>query len=195
MKLINYQLQTKIESLSEIKSQGFFKDYIQTILEDTTKPYHQRCDYVGLSLQELKIKIDYLAISIKEMQNLKKKLAESLEIGKELTAEVFVNNGIDRIDGTIISSLTLSKPTTKVKESITIKDINAVIELGYFNVDMEAVEIALKTDKGMKELANFISIDSTKVITPTKVKINTKRTSSNTTETDEILTIEQKQAA
>ncbi len=198
MKLVNYALQTQIENLSEHKSKQFFKDYIQNILEDTTKPYHQRCDYVGLSLNELKLKMDYLSSSIKEMQSLKKKLNESLDIAKELTAEVFVNNGIDKIEGTIISSLTLSKPTNKVKETIIIKDANGVMELGYvkFEPDLESIEKAIHTEKGYKELENFVSIQSTKVMIPSKIKINTKRTSSNSiTETDEILTVEHKEAA
>ena len=41
MKLLNYQLQTHIESLSGAKSTQFFGDYIRTILQDTTKPYYQ----------------------------------------------------------------------------------------------------------------------------------------------------------
>lgn len=88
MKLINYQLQTQIETLSEIKSQEFFKDYIQNILEDESKPYYQKADYVGLSLNTLKSKIDDIASSIKELQALKKRLIESLDIAKTLTAHI-----------------------------------------------------------------------------------------------------------
>ncbi|MDD3477145.1 MAG: hypothetical protein PHI38_09780 [Sulfurimonas sp.] len=113
MKLVNYQLQTQIEYLSNDKPQDFFKDYIRSIIEDTSKPYYQRADYLGLSLKELQSKIDILSSDIKELGQFKKRLAESLEIAKELTAEVFLNNGIDRIEGNIISSITLSKETTK----------------------------------------------------------------------------------
>ncbi len=44
MKLINYQLQTQIEYLGENKANNFFKEYLQGILEDTSKPYYQRAD-------------------------------------------------------------------------------------------------------------------------------------------------------
>ena len=50
MKLVNYQLQTQIEYLGENKTNNFFKEYLQSILEDTSKPYYQRADYIGLSM-------------------------------------------------------------------------------------------------------------------------------------------------
>ena len=72
MKLINYALQTQIEYLAEEKSNNFFKEYLQSILEDTSKPYYQRADYIGLSLNEIKSKIDTLSSDISELQALKK---------------------------------------------------------------------------------------------------------------------------
>ena len=201
MKLINYQLQTQIEYLSEDKSKQHFKDYIKLILEDTSKPYYQRADYIGLSLNEIKSKIDTLASDISDLQTLKKKLTSSLEIAKELTANVLVENGIDRIDGNIISSLTLTTPTSKTKDEILIKNENAVMSLGYvrFSVDVEAIEKALQTKEGKKELKKFVDIATITVSTPSKIKVNTKRVSANNTlnieprETDEILIIEEEQ--
>ena len=68
----------------------------------------------------------------------------------------FLSNGIDRIDGNIISSLTLSNATSKTKDEIIIKNEDALINLGYvkFSVDIEAVEKALSTKEGKKELKN-----------------------------------------
>ncbi len=201
MKLVNYQLQTQIEYLSEDKSKQHFKDYIKLILEDTSKPYYQRADYIGLSLNEIKSKIDTLASDISDLQTLKKKLTSSLEIAKELTANVLLENGIDRIDGNIISSLTLTTPTSKTKDEILIKNENAVMSLGYvkFSVDIEAIEKALQTKEGKKELKKFVDIATITVSTPSKIKVNTKRVSANNTlnieprETDEILIIEEEQ--
>ena len=198
MKLINYQLQTQIEYLSEDKSKQHFKDYIKLILEDTSKPYYQRADYIGLSLNEIKSKIDTLASDISDLQTLKKKLTSSLEIAKELTANVLLENGIDRIDGNIISSLTLTTPTSKTKDEILIKNENAVMSLGYvkFSVDIEAIEKALQTKEGKKELKKFVDVTPITISTPAKIKVNTKRTSTNNAqtevnETDEILVIEE----
>lgn len=197
MKLVNYALQTQIEYLDENKSHSHFKEYLQNILEDTSKPYYQRADYIGLSLNEIKSKIDYLAQDIQELQALKKKLTTALEIAKEQVAEIFVNNGIDRMDGTIISSLTLSKATSTTKEFISIKDENKVMGLGYvkFSVDVDAIEKALKTKEGLKELKEFVSVNTITESTLPKVKVNAKRTSANNEQTDEILVIEEQHVA
>lgn len=191
MKLVNYQLQTQIECLSQDKPKDFFKDYLTTILEDSVKPYFQKADYVGLSLQELKFKIDTLTSNIAELQQLKKKLSVSLEIAKEITASVLIDNGIDRIDGNIISSITLTTPTSKTKTELKILNNNEVMKLGYvkFEPDIEAIEKALLTKEGLKELTDLVSIKETTVTTPAKVKINAKRTSSNNTEIDELLIV------
>ena len=200
MKLVNYQLQTQIEHLSEDKPNNFFKEYLQSILEDTSKPYYQRADYIGLSLNEIKSKIDTLTSDISDLQALKKKLSNALEIAKVQVADIFIANGIDRIDGNIISSLTLTNPTTKTKDEILIKDEKTLINLGYvkFSVDLEAVELALQTKEGKKELKKLVEVMPITVTTPAKIKVNTKRTSANNVEAievDEILVIEEQQVA
>ena len=196
MKLVNYQLQTQIEYLAEEKSNNFFKEYLQSILEDTSKPYYQRADYIGLSLNEIKNKIDTLSSDISELQTLKKKLTSALDIAKVQVAEIFIANGIDRMDGNIISSLTLSNATSKIKDEIIIKNEDALINLGYvkFSVDIEAVELALQTKEGKKELKKLVEVTPITITNPAKIKVNTKRTSANNTqtiETDEILVIEE----
>ena len=199
MKLVNYQLQNQIELLTEQKSNSYFKEYLTNVLEDENKPYYTKADYIGLSLNELKNKIDFLSADIKELQAYKKKLSSALDIAKEVTAEVFVKNGVDRIDGNIISSITLSKPTTKTTDSLDILDSKTVMGMGYvkFDIDTEAIVKAMKTDMGKKELENYVSLISITKTTPSKVKINTKRTSSNTitVNTDEILNITHNEAA
>lgn len=190
MKLINYALQQQIEYLSEEKSKQHFKEYLQSILEDTSTPYFQRCDYVGLSLNELKSKIDTLTKDISELQEYKKKLSSALDIAKELTAEVFINNGIDRIDGNIISSLTLTKPSITTKNKITILKSNELMGLGYvkFSVDDEAIaRVVEENSDALKELESYISIEKIETINPVKVKVNTKRAVNNIITTDEIL--------
>ncbi len=194
MKLVNYALQNQIEYIDENKTNTHFKEYLQSILEDTSKPYYQRADYIGLSLNEIKSKIDCLSKDIAELQSYKKKLTTALDIAKTQVAEIFNSNGIDRMDGNIISSLTLTNAISKTKDEIFIKDENAVLGLGYvkFSVDVEAVEKALQTKEGKKELKKYVDVIPITVTTPAKVKVNTKRNpSNNTIETDEILIIEE----
>ena len=200
MKLVNYQLQTQIEHLGEDKPNNFFKEYLQSILEDTSKPYYQRADYIGLSMQEIKSKIDTLTSDISDLQALKKKLSNALEIAKVQVADIFIANGIDRIDGNIISSLTLTNPTSKTKDEILIKDEKTLINLGYvkFSVDLEAIEKTLQTKEGKKELKKLVDVIPITVTTRAKIKVNTKRTSVNNVEAievDEILVIEEQQVA
>ncbi|MDX9742253.1 MAG: siphovirus Gp157 family protein [Arcobacteraceae bacterium] len=192
MKLVNFQLQTQIEYLSEGKTNSHFREYLQSILEDTSKPYYTRADYIGLSIQEITSKISTIAKDIKELQALKQRYTESLEIAKELTAEIFIANGIDRIDGNILSSLTLTAPTTKNKTDITILSEKEVMQLGYvkFEVDLEAVKVALETKEGKEELKELVQVITIEKEIPAKVKINSKRTANNSDFTvDEILTI------
>jgi len=105
MKTTNYRLQTEIEHLTPTSQKDWFKNYVREILE-SDKPYHVKADYIGLSFQELQNKIDYLSSDIKELQLLKKTLTEAKTIAQEATASVLTEYGIDRIDGTAISSLT-----------------------------------------------------------------------------------------
>lgn len=196
MKLVNYALQNQIEYLSEEKSKQHFKEYLQSILEDTSKPYYQRADYIGLSLNEIKNKVDCLSKDIQELQSYKKKLTTALDIAKSQVAEIFTSNGIDRMDGNIISSLTIQKSTTKEKNIINILDENKLMGLGFvkFSVDVEAVEKHLSTKQGAKELKGLVEVTPLSVTTPAKVKVNTKRVSANNVEmieTDEILIIEE----
>ena len=63
-----------------------------------------------------------------------------------------------------------------------------------FSVDIEAVELALQTKEGKKELKKFVDVTTLTITTPAKIKVNTKRTAANNTqtvETDEILAIEE----
>lgn len=195
MKLVNYALQNQIEYIDENKTNSHFKEYLQTILEDTTKPYYQRADYIGLSLNEIKNKIDFLAKDIQELQSYKKKLTTALDIAKSQVAEIFTSHGILRMDGNIISSLTIQKSTIKEKNITNILDENKLMGLGFvkFSVDVEAVENHLTTKQGAKELKGLVEVIPMTVETPAKIKVNTKRSPSNN-ETDEILIIEEQVA-
>ena len=191
MKLVNTQLQSQMERLSKAKSTEYFMDYIRSILEDTSRPYYKRADYLGLSLLELQSKIDTLTQDIQELQQLKKRLSEAFEIAKEVIASIFAIHGIDRIDGNILSSLTLTPETSKTKLSLKILDEEAVMRLGYIKVepDLQAIEKAMMDIDSMEELDEFVSIESTSVTIPAKIKVNTKKRTSHHTQVDELLAL------
>jgi hypothetical protein len=187
MKTTNYRLQTEIEQLTPTSQRDWFKNYIKEILE-SGKPYHVKADYIGMSLQELQNKIDYLSSDIKELQTLKKTLTQAKVIALEATASVLAEYGIDRIDGTAISSLTITPSKIKTIDKVVITDPNALMALGYTKVmvDEEAVRDAMSTLEGMDEIDKFVEISITTEEVPARIKINAKRGNTHA-ETTELL--------
>lgn len=192
MKLVNYKLQTQMENLNESSTNTHFKEYLKSILEDSNTPYFQKADYIGLSLQEIASKIEYIGSDIKELQAYKKKLQTALTLAKELVADVLIQNGVDRVDGNFISSITLQEESTTSKSDVVILDENKVMGLGYvkFTPDIEAIKIALETSKGKKELEGLVSVITEITTIKPKVKVNSKKAINNTNNTQKPITLE-----
>ena len=188
MKTTNYRLQTEIEHLTPTSQKDWFKNYVREILE-SERPYHAKADYIGLSLQELQNKIDYLSSDIKELQQLKKKLSEAKLIAQEATASVLEEYGIERIDGTAISSLTITPSKIKTKDKLVITDPHGLMALGYtkVTVDEDAVKAAMSTLEGMDEIDKFVEVSVTTEEVPARIKINTKRGKANNEAITELL--------
>jgi len=193
MKMTNYRLQTEIENINTDKTE-WFKNYVRQVLE-SNKPYHVKADYIGLSIKELDNKISYISEDIKELQTLKKNLTTAKSIALEATASVLMEYGIERLDGTSISSITITPPKTKIKDTFKIINANALIELGYFTVvvDENAVKEAMSSLEGMNEIDKFVEIGLIKEETLAKIKVNSRRNSSNNQVT-ELLNIVEQQA-
>ena len=188
MRLVNYKLQTQMENLNENSDNKYFKEYLKSILEDPNIPYFQKADYIGLCLQELNSKVEYIANDIKELQAYKKRLQTALTLAKELVADVLIQNGVDRVDGNVISSITLQSESITTKKEIVVLDENAVMTLGYvkFEPDIEAIKVALETPKGKKELKDIVTTITETSTNKAKVKVNAKKKSSS----NEAITIE-----
>lgn len=188
MRLVNYKLQTQMENLNENSDNKYFKEYLKSILEDPNTPYFQKADYIGLCLQDINSKVEYIANDIKELQAYKKRLQTALTLAKELVADVLIQNGVDRVDGNVISSITLQSESITTKQEIVVLDENAVMTLGYvkFEPDIEAIKVALETPKGKKELKDIVTLISETSTNKAKVKVNAKKKSSS----NEAITIE-----
>ncbi|MDX4066082.1 siphovirus Gp157 family protein [Aliarcobacter skirrowii] len=191
MKLVNYKLQTQMENLNEDSTNQYFKEYIKSILEANT-PYFQKADYIGLSLQEIASKIEYIGTDIRELQAYKKKLQTALTLAKELVADVLIQNGVDRVDGNLISSLTLQAESKSTKSDVVILDENRVMGLGYvkFSPDIEAIKIALETPKGKKELDGLVTVITETTTIKPKVKVNSKKAINNSNNSQKPITLE-----
>ena len=196
MKTTNYRLQTEIEHLSPAEQTEWFKNYIRQVLE-SDKPYHAKADYIGLSIKELDNKIEYLSNDIKEMQNLKRSLQNAKSVAQEAIASVLLEYGIDRIDGTAISSITITPQKTKLKEKLVILDEDALIKLGYFKVvvDEEAVKEAMYTLESMDEIDRYTQVEVEKETIPARIKVNTRRSKVNHQATELLSLVENQQIA
>ncbi|MDO9306113.1 MAG: hypothetical protein Q7T77_12390 [Sulfuricurvum sp.] len=180
MKMTNYRLESEILNIKEDK-QEWFKNYVRQVLE-SNKPYFSKADYIGLSIGEIQNKIDYLSEDIKEMSALKKSLTDAKSIALEAIATVLAEYGIDRLDGTVISSITITPKRVKFNESFKIIDPTALIQLGYYTVvvDEIAVKKAMSTLESMDEVDPFVEVGVITEEIPSRIKVNTKRTSANT---------------
>jgi len=194
MKMTNYRLQTEIENINTDKTE-WFKNYVRQVLE-SNKPYHAKADYIGLSIKELDNKISYISDDIKELQTLKKNLTNAKATALEATATVLQEYGIDRLDGTSISSITITPQKTKLKETFKVTDSEALIKLGYFSVvvDEQSVKDAMLTIEGMNEIDKYVEVGVVKEEVPAKIKVNARRSSSNNQAT-ELLSLVENQAA
>ena len=195
MKTTNYRLQTEIEHLSPSNQKEWFKNYLKDVLE-SDKPYYVKSDYIALSFMELDNKVLYLSNEIKSLTELKKKLTQAKALGLEIAAQTLQEYGIEKMEGTAISSLTITPQKTKFKNDIRVKDPSKVMELGYvkFDVDMKAIEKALQFPEQFEELDLFLEIQTIEEEVPAKLKINKKRSSDTPTESVELLVNEEKAA-
>ena len=194
MKMTNYRLQTEIENIKTDK-QEWFKDYVRQVLE-SNKPYHAKADYIGLSIKEIENKISYISDDIKELQTLKKNLTNAKARALEATATVLAEYGIDRLDGTSISSITITPKKTKLKETFKVINAEALIKLGFYTVvvDETSVKEAMSTLEGMDAIDAFVEVGETSEEVPAKIKVNARRSSSNNQAT-ELLKLVDSQAA
>ena len=195
MKMTNYRLQTEIENIKEDK-QEWFKNYVRQVLE-SNKPYHAKADYIGLSIKEIENKISYISDDIKELQTLKKNLTTAKTTALEATASVLAEYGIDRLDGTSISSITITPQKTKLKETFKVTDADALIKLGYFSVvvDEASVKEAMLTVEGMNEIDKFVEVGISKEEVSAKIKVNARRGSANNNQATELITLVEHQEA
>ena len=190
MELKKYRLQTEMENLKQ-GNEEWFKDYVRGVLE-SNKPYFEKADYIAYSINQISNKLDYISNEIKELQELKKFLSNSKELAMQITASILTNEyGISKLEsGVAISSITITPEKSKTSQVITIKNEQAVLGLGYvsFIPDYSAIEVDLvkKSKAELKELMQFIEVNTITEITPQKIKINNKK-AVNPQKSDEII--------
>ncbi|WP_373035568.1 hypothetical protein [Sulfurimonas sp.] len=195
MKTTDYRLQKEIQNIKPDNPE-WLKDYVRQVLE-SDKPYHAKCDYLGLSIQEIQNKIDYLSNDISEMSALKKALTASKITAMASIASVLAEYGIDRLDGTIISSLTITPKKTKLKETFEITNPEELIKMGFYSVivDEEAVKAEMLTFEGMSKIDQYVTVGVVEEDVPAKIKVNSRRSSTNNQATELLNLVDKQEAA
>ena len=184
MKTTRYRFQTAIESVNE-DTTSWLKDEFKTILE-SEKDFTRKCDYIGFSIANIDSKVASLDEEIKELQSLKKKLKEAKDIALTIGAEVFNEYGIDKIEGAGISSITITKSTSKQSHHLEILDEEVLIDAGFYKkvLDEDAV---LQAYEAQDPLAlKYCSLSVEEIQTPAKLRINKRKGVNNSIEPNEL---------
>ena len=195
MQTTNYRLLTEIQNI-KADNPEWFKQYVRQILE-SDKPYYAKADYIALSITELQNKIDYLGDEIKSMSALKKSLTEAKALALEATASVLGEYGIDRLDGAMVSSITITPSKTKLTETFKIIDEQALIQLGYCSVivDEKAVREAMVTLEGMNEIDAYVEVGVISETIPARLRVNTRQAHASNNQASELLSLVENQEA
>jgi len=126
-------------------------------------------DYMALAIDNLSTKIDKIKQAENELKALKKDITAQIETVKIGSAKWLTEYGIDKLNGLIVSSVTVARPTAT--EALIVTNKETLINQGFFKtvIDETAVKNAIKNNE-VVEGAN-ISITHKE----DSLKINLKR--------------------
>ena len=186
MKTTRYRFEQVIQEVKEDTTKWLTEE-LRGILE-SDKDFTRKADYIGFSIASMDSKVASIDEEIKELQQLKKSLKAAKEITLITGAKVFAEYGIDKIEGAGISSITLSKATTKQKSKLTITDEESLIKEGFYKiiVDEEAVLKAYENKHEKDVVAKYSVLELQEIITPSKLKVNKRRAVNSTQEMIEV---------
>ena len=177
MKTTRYRFEQAVQEVREETTQ-WLRDEFKSVLE-SDKDFTRKADYIGYSIAGIDSKVSSIDEEIKELQELKKRLKSAKDIALSVGAEVFNSYGIEKLEGAGISSITMSKASTKTKESFEILDEDVLIDAGYVTtvIDTQAVRDAYNEQDPLVQKCCKLSVEE--ISTPSKLKINKRRSANN----------------
>lgn len=98
------------------------------------------CDYIGRALDNIQSTKDRIDQTIKELQEIKKRCQSQEEIVKIETAKWLSENGVDRIEGDLVSSITVYDKAPRQK--VIIEDAS-ILDVSY--MQLMPYETAIKS--------------------------------------------------
>jgi len=176
MKTTRYRFEQVIQELKEDSSEWLIGE-LKAILT-SNKDFTRKADYIGFSVLSIDAKVASIDEEIKELQQLKKQLKSAKELALRIGAKVFSEYGIQKLEGAGISSITLTKPTTKLIQTLELLDPDQLIAMGYAKtlVDEDAVKQAFHLENSeLEKVMPYANLTIQVLKSEAKLKINKRR--------------------
>lgn len=179
MKTTRYRFEQAVQEVKEDTTE-WLRDELRSILE-SNKDFTRKCDYIGFSIASIDSKVASIDDEIKELKELKTNLKEAKSIAVAVGAKVFAEYGIDKIEGSALSSITVVPAKHKVLQKIEILDEDELIKAGYWiKVADEDALLEAHQCKHRRELIDgCYRVTDVDLSSPAKLKINKRRGTNN----------------
>ena len=160
------------------QSKEWFNQSVMNILQAPTQSSFAKADRVAEVFTSIDVKIDYIKEQQKLLASLKKQLEQAKTYAKVEVSDVLISLGVSKLEGLAISSITASKPTDKSVATLEILDEDALLNAGYFKVeiDREAIEKALLSADQRHEVEQYADMKIELVHKPATIRINKRKT-------------------
>ena len=156
-------LQTRLETSSIDEVQAVLDRKVGEVGANGT------ADYVYRAISNIDDGVKRIDEAIEELQEIKKDMKSQQEVIKIGTAKWLSSNGIDKIQGDIVSSLTVSQKET-TKELIILNE-ESLINAGYFKIELDKTAIKNALLDGVKLEGAKLEITHNEDV----IKINKRR--------------------
>lgn len=133
----------------------------------------QTVDYVGFAIENIENSIDRIEQAIKELNEIKKSAKAQLELVKIGVSDWMTENGIDKLSGDRISSITVFDK--KETQNIIIDNEEDVINAGYFKM----VPDKTSAKQALQNGAIFDGAHIEIIYNEASIKLNKKRVNKN----------------
>ncbi len=162
------------------ETQSWFYEAVVGILEDKYLPSFTKADRIAEVFSDLEMKLTYLKEQQQIMQQLRKQLDHAKNNAKAQVAKALKSFGVDKIEGVLVSSITVQPSGENSKMSLEVTDPQALIDTGYFtvSVDEDAVREALSSADRRAEVEDYVRVTIETTEKPETIRINKRRTKS-----------------
>lgn len=107
----------------------------------------QTCDKIGFAMENIEASKTRIAEAIKELQAIRKSLEQQEEIIKIETAKWLSENGVDRIEGDRISSITVYE---KAQSQEVVIDDESLIDVSYCKLSVDKTKVKKAINEGIE---------------------------------------------